>query len=102
MMKISELRMKDVIEAKDGRRLGYINDMEIDPEKGRIDALVIPGSRSWRWLFGRADELILPWQRIVKLGVDVILVQKDARPEKGAASEEKRRVWDDEFDFFDV
>ena len=38
-MRISELRMKDVIEAEDGRRLGYINDMDIDPDAGRIDAL---------------------------------------------------------------
>lgn len=101
-MKISELRMKDVIEAEDGRRLGYINDMEIDPEAGRIDALVIPGRRSWRWLFGRSDEVILPWQRIVKLGVDVIIVQKEARTAKDAAPAEKRRPWDEEFDFFDI
>ena len=107
MMKISELRMKDVIEAEDGRRLGFINDMEIDADSGRIDALVIPGARSWRWLFGRSDETVLPWQRIVKLGVDVIIVQKETRERepravKDAAPAEKRRLWDEEFDFFDM
>lgn len=102
MMRISELRMKDVIEAEDGRRLGYINDMEIDTAQGKIAALVIPGSRSWRGLFGRADEVILPWERIVKLGVDVIIVQKELKESKNAASTEKRRAWDEEFDFFDV
>ena len=102
MMKISDLRMKDVIEAEDGRRLGYITDMEIDPEAGRINALIIPGTRSWRRLFGRGDETILPWQRIVKLGVDVILVQRESKPNKNAAPIENRRPWDEEFDFFDV
>lgn len=102
MMKISELRMKDVIEAEDGRRLGYINDMEIDPDAGRINALVIPGTRSCRWLFGRPDEVVLPWQRIVKLGVDVIIVQKEIRTDKNTAPAEKRRSLDEEFDFFDV
>ena len=101
-MRISELRMKDVIAAEDGRRLGYINDMDIDPDAGRIEALIIPGKRSWRWMFGRTDEIVLPWQRIVKLGIDVIIVQKEIVAVKNAAPEEKRRVWDEEFDFFDA
>lgn len=101
-MRISDLRMKDVIEAEDGRRLGYINDMDIDPDAGRIDALIIPGKRSWRWMFGRTDEVVLPWQRIVKLGIDVIIVQKELPAAKDAAPKEKRRNWDEEFDFFDA
>ena len=101
-MMISELRMKDVIEAEDGRRLGYINDMDIDPDAGRIDALIIPGKRSWRWMLGRTDEVVLPWQRIVKLGIDVIIVQKELPAVKDAAPKAKRRTWDEEFDFFDA
>ena len=101
-MRISELRMKDVIEAEDGRRLGYINDMDIDPDAGRIESLIIPGTRGWRWILGRADEMVLPWQRIVKLGVDVIIVQKEFANIKDAAPKEKRRAWDEEFDFFDA
>ena len=102
MIKISDLRLKDVIEAEDGRRLGYINDMEIDPEAGRIDALIIPGDRSWRWFFGRSEETVLPWQHIVKLGVDVIIVQKEVRTSKNADPQEKRRSWDEEYDFLDI
>ena len=101
-MRISELRMKDVIEAEDGRRLGYINDMDIDPEAGRIEALIIPGKRGWRWILGRTDEIVLPWQRIVKLGIDVIIVQKELPAVKDAAPKAKRRTWDEEFDFFDA
>ena len=101
-MKISELRMKDVIEAEDGRRLGYINDMDIDTDQGKIASLIIPGTRNWRSLFGRSDEVVLPWERIVKLGVDVIIVQKEMRPNKKAASAQKRPDWDEEIDFFDL
>lgn len=101
-MRISELRMKDVIEADDGRRLGCISDMDIDPDAGRVEAIIIPGKRSWRWMFGRTDEVVLPWQRIVKLGVDVIIVQKEITAVKEAAPKQKRRVLDEEFDFFDA
>ena len=101
-MNISELRMKDVIVAEDGRRLGYISDIEIEPEAGRIEALIIPGARSWRWFFSHTDDMILPWQRIVKLGIDVIIVQKEAQLEKDAVPYKKRRTLEDEFDFLDV
>ena len=101
-MKISDLRMKDVIEADDGRRLGYINDIEIEPEVGRIEALIIPGPRSWRWFFNHSDDVILPWQRIVKLGIDVIIVQREPDLEKNAVPYKKQRTLDDEFDFFVV
>lgn len=101
-MNISDLRMKDVIEAEDGRRLGYINDIEIEPEAGRIEALIIPGRRSWRWLFSHNDDVILPWQRIVKLGIDVIIVRREVQTKEDAVPYKKRRPLEDEFDFFDV
>ena len=101
-MKISDLRMKDVIEADDGRRLGYISDIEIEPDAGRIEALIVPGTRNWRWFFSRNDDVILPWQRIMKLGIDVIIVQKESYPEKNAVPYKKRRTLEDEFDFLDV
>ena len=101
-MKISDLRMKDVIDAEDGKRLGYINDIEFEPEAGRIEALIIPCRRRWHWFFNHNDDVILPWQRIVKLGIDVIIVQRESNPEKNAVPYKKRRALEDEFDFFDV
>ncbi len=74
MIRISELRERDVVNVNDGRRLGLIRDLEMDLEKGLIKAIIIPpGSR----VFGkitRAKDYVVPWDKIVKIGVDTILV----------------------------
>ncbi len=75
MLKISDLRMREVINVTDGRRLGEIKDIELDLEKGRVKSIILPGAgRFWR-LFGRNEDIVVPWDRIKKLGIDVILVE---------------------------
>lgn len=44
MVKISELRNRDVVNVNNGERLGLIHDLDIDLEKGTIRALIVPGS----------------------------------------------------------
>lgn len=73
IVRTSELREKDVVNTVDGRRLGYIYDLDIDPDTGQIKALVIPGPARF-WIFGRRTDIEVPWERIAKIGVDVILV----------------------------
>jgi YlmC/YmxH family sporulation protein len=74
MMKTSELRAREVINMTDGRRLGLASDLEIDVETGRIRAIVVPGSGRWLSWLGKNDEVVIPWDRIRKIGIDVILV----------------------------
>ncbi|MBQ3112484.1 MAG: YlmC/YmxH family sporulation protein [Firmicutes bacterium] len=78
MIRVSELRRKDVIDNNSGQKLGYIRDVDMDPYSGRILTLLIPGSGRWKGLWGRSDDLLIQWQQIVKIGMDVILV--DAGP----------------------
>lgn len=84
MVKISDLRAREVINIIDGRRLGPIKDIDIDLEEGRICAIVLPsyGGRLMG-IFGRDNEIVIPWDKIVRIGVDVILVElnipQDAR-----------------------
>lgn len=75
MIKISDLRMREVVNVVDGRRLGLIRDIDIDLEAGRIAALILPGQGRFLGLFGREDELVVPWDKIKKIGLDIILVE---------------------------
>lgn len=81
MLKVSELRAREVVNVLDGRRLGYIGDMDIELESGRIRALVVPGQSKVLGLFGKDTEIYIPWDRVVKIGADVILVELDVSPE---------------------
>jgi len=75
MLKVSDLRLREVVNIVDGRRLGTIKDIDIDVENGRITALVLPSPNRLLGLLGRDEELVVPWEKVRKIGLDVILVE---------------------------
>lgn len=75
MNRISDFRNKEVINISDGRRLGFVCDLEINMNDGRIEAMVIPGPGRFFWFFGRDSEYIIPWENVKKIGEDIILVE---------------------------
>ncbi|MDD3612432.1 MAG: YlmC/YmxH family sporulation protein [Caldicoprobacterales bacterium] len=79
MPKSSDFRVKEVINIRDGRRLGTIIDMEFNLSEGRITAIIVPGSSKWMGLIKNGDDIVIPWERIKKIGDDVILVDIEAR-----------------------
>lgn len=85
MIKISDLRMREIVNVQDGRRLGLIKDIDLDLENGRIQAIILAGSSRMLGFFGRDEEIIVPWEKIVKIGVDVILVEVPNLSEKFTA-----------------
>jgi YlmC/YmxH family sporulation protein len=44
VIKISELRLHDVINVNDGKRLGMIKDIDIDLDTGRVKSVILPGN----------------------------------------------------------
>ncbi len=76
MIKLSELQLKEVIIIENGKRLGHIYDLVIDPDKGRITAIVIIEREGKNGFFGKADEMIIDWRQITTIGQDVILVKE--------------------------
>lgn len=75
MIKISDLRTRDVVNILDGKKLGNIIDIDLDLEKGRVMAFILPGKlRGWS-VFARREEIVIPWEKIVRIGRDVILVE---------------------------
>jgi len=79
MSRASEFRQKEVINMSDGKRLGFISDVEVDLESGRIESLVLPGSGRLFGLIGRDNEFIIPWEKVKKVGEDIVLVDMDER-----------------------
>ena len=69
----TNLRDKEVICVQDGRRLGYVCDLELDPVTGKICALIVPGSLSL-FSIARRTRCCIPWEHIVRIGDDIILV----------------------------
>jgi len=75
MLKTSDLKVKEVINIIDGKRLGAITDIEIDVESGKLTSIVVPGAGRFLGLFGRNEDVVIPWEKISKIGFDVILVE---------------------------
>ena len=78
--RIAELRYKEVISVTDGSRFGYVGDMEVDLESGRVLALVVPGRLRFFGLLGREPDRIFPWESVKRFGADIILVDGAGAP----------------------
>lgn len=74
-MKLSELSNKDVIRDEDGTKLGRIEDVTIDTATGRIISIHVSNGFKLRGIFSSNDEVGVPWNKIVKIGSDVIIVE---------------------------
>lgn len=72
---LCELKNKEVVNICDGRRLGYVLDVEIDLDCGRVISLIIP-SEGKLLGFTKCEKVRVLWCDIVKIGDDVILVRE--------------------------
>ena len=72
--RVSELRCKEIINVRDGSRLGYLGDVEVDLESGKVLSLIVPGRRRLFGLLGREPDAVFPWESVERFGADIILV----------------------------
>lgn len=82
---VTDLKYKDVVNIKDGIKLGCVSDVEIDTETSKITSLIIYGRYKFLGLFFRDDDVVIPWNAIEVIGEDTILVCHDMvvkRPRK--------------------
>lgn len=61
----------------DGSVLGYVSDIEMNTQTGSLTALIIYGRLKFFGIFGRDDDVIIPWSEISVIGHETILVQTD-------------------------
>lgn len=72
------LRSREVINTATGARIGYIDDLEIDTETGKVNTLIIFGRPRLFGLLGKDDDVVISCEDIVKIGTDTVLVTLDA------------------------
>lgn len=72
-MNLSDLQSKDIVDIKDGKKIGTIIDVIIE-QNGTLKSLVVQKSKyNFNFLSTRED-LQIRWEQIKKIGEDVILV----------------------------
>ncbi|MCL1863854.1 MAG: YlmC/YmxH family sporulation protein [Defluviitaleaceae bacterium] len=74
MARMYDLRQKEIVNVSDGARYGFVSDLELDITEGTITALIVPGPGRVLGVFGRDQEYKIPWDKIQKIGDDIILV----------------------------
>ncbi|QGH34437.1 YlmC/YmxH family sporulation protein [Gracilibacillus salitolerans] len=77
MITLSTLQMKDIVYIEDGTKIGNLTDIEINVDLGKITNLVVATKTKTLGVFGESREIIIPWEHVMKIGHDVILVKKN-------------------------
>lgn len=73
-MKLSDLQEKDVVNINDGRKIGRIIDAEVDIN-GKINYLVVDEKRGLKGLLSYNGDINITFDKIKRIGTDVILVE---------------------------
>ena len=77
MVRIYDMKQKEVVNIRDGCRLGFICDIEVDLTDGMIKNIIVPGQGKLFGILGREMEYVIDWCQICKIGADIILVDID-------------------------
>lgn len=70
-----DFRKKEVINIKDGKRLGFVKDVTADLNTGIIKEIIVPGENKIFGIFSTNDEIIIPWSSIKCISDEIILVE---------------------------
>jgi YlmC/YmxH family sporulation protein len=54
--------------------LGFIKDLKIDCNENKIISIILPSQTAKISLFGKSEDIEIPWDNVNKIGVDVLLV----------------------------
>lgn len=75
--RLGDLKNKEVINIRNGCRLGFADDIEFDSCTARICRLIVYGKPRCFGLLGREEDFCISWSEIEIIGQDTILVSCD-------------------------
>lgn len=73
-MLLSDIQSIDVVNVTTGNKIGKIKDIDFDCTNGNIISLSILTISKLRSFFSGEQIIIIPWDKVVKFGNDVIIV----------------------------
>ena len=76
---VGALQDKEVINVCDGSRLGFVCDFAVDTCSGKIVSISVPGEI--KLFTTRNNVIVIPWEKIERIGEDTILVNIPPRSE---------------------
>ena len=79
MGRLSAFPKKEVVNLADGRRLGFLCDAEVNLDTGRVEAIVVSVTGKISVGAAKFQELIIPFEKIKKIGEDIVLVHVEER-----------------------
>ncbi len=71
---MNQLRRKEVINSRNGCRIGFVDDVSIDVKTACVQSIIIYGRLKLLGILGRHTDCIIPWDKISLIGEDTILV----------------------------
>ncbi len=75
IMTLSDIEEKDVINVVTGERIGFVSSLRIDTNSGQIIAITVQPSMRFVSFFSKDEaSVVVPWNQILKIGEDVIIV----------------------------
>lgn len=77
MIRACDLKQREVINIITAERLGYITDVDIDFETGKIRSVIIPNRRGILGFLSKKNDYVVPWKNIVTVGREIVLVKLD-------------------------
>lgn len=87
---LTDLTEKQVVNLCDGKILGNIVDFKIDICSGRLTAIILPGE-SGIFGFKKCMDIVIPWEKICKIGKDAIIVDVGMLPGECDCLDKKKR-----------
>ena len=76
MLQNFDLRQKKVIDVDTAEVIGFIRDMDIDFDTGKIRSVTIPQSGFWGLVL-KGKTITVPWERVVAIGSEFVIVKQE-------------------------
>lgn len=70
-----DFKHKEVINIKDGKRLGFVQDVTANLKTGTITSIIVPGNNKFLNIFTSDNDIVIPWENVKCIGDDLILVE---------------------------